>query len=184
MEKTVRTRIIAISKETVILLLAVAAAVVLPQIVHSIGVLVGVGGMLGQILLPMYIPVFVIGFYRGTVSGALTGFLAPLFSFWITGMPATAVLPYIMVELVAIGAFSGLLAKSQRSALLRVSAALVGAKAIRLALLVGNICFSNIGALTASRVFGDVVRSIPGIVLQLVVVTLLLKNKEKERNDR
>lgn len=184
MEKTIRSKIIALSKETAILLSAVVAAVVLPQIVHGIGVLAGVGGMLGQILLPMYIPVFVIGFYRGTVSGVLTGFLAPLVSFLITGMPATTVLPYIMIELIAIGALSGLLAKSQRPALLRVTVALVGAKAIRLALFVANICFSNIGSLTASLVFGDVIRSIPGIVLQLVVVTLLLKNKEKERDVR
>ena len=92
MEKTIRRKIIALSKETAILLSAVVAAVVLPQIVHGIGVLAGVGGMLGQILLPMYIPVFVISFYRGTVSGVLTGFLAPLVSFLITGMPATTVL--------------------------------------------------------------------------------------------
>ena len=182
MEKTIRSKIIALSKETAILLSAVVAAVVLPQIVHGIGVLAGVGGMLGQILLPMYIPVFVIGFYRGTVSGALTGFLAPLISFWITGMPATTILPYMMIELIAIGTFSGLLAKSHGSALLRVTAALVGAKAIRLALFVGNLCFSNIGSLTASLVFGDVLRSLPGIALQLIVVTLLLKNKEKDRD--
>ena len=113
MEKTIRSRIMALSKETAILILAIAAAVVLPQIVHGIGVLAGVGGMLGQILLPMYIPVFVIGFYRGPVSGILTGLLAPLVSFWMTGMPAVNILPYMMIELIAIGALAGFLAEKR-----------------------------------------------------------------------
>ena len=182
MEKTLRSRIMAISKETAILILAIAAAVVLPQMVHGIGVLAGVGGMLGQILLPMYIPVFVIAFYRGPVSGILTGLLAPLVSFWMTGMPATTILPYMMVELIAIGALAGLLAKNTLPALVRVLLAQVGAKAVRLLIFAGNLYFATEGALTASMVFGDVVRSIPGILLQLVVVTMLLKMKEKEDN--
>ena len=182
MEKTIRSRIMALSKETAILILAIAAAVVLPQIVHGIGVLAGVGGMLGQILLPMYIPVFVIGFYRGPVSGILTGLFAPLVSFWMTAMPAMNILPYMMIELIAIGALAGLLAKSKGAALWRVFLVQVGAKAVRLLIFAGNLYFAIDGALTVSLVFGDVVRSIPGILLQLVVVTVLLKMKEKEDN--
>ena len=182
MEKTIRSRIIAFSKETAILISAIVAAVLLPQMVHAVGVVAGVGGMLGQILLPMYIPVFVIGFYRGPVSGILTGLLAPLVSFWMTGMPAMNILPYMMIELIAIGALAGLLAKSKGAALWRVLLVQVGAKAVRLLAFAGNLYFATEGALTASMVFGDVVRSIPGILLQLVVVTVLLKMKEKEDN--
>ena len=182
MEKTIRSRIMAFSKETAILILALAAAVLLPQMVHAVGVVTGVGGMLGQILLPMYIPVFVIGFYRGPVSGILTGLFAPLISFWMTGMPAMNILPYMMIELIAIGALAGLLAKSKGAALWRVLMVQAGAKAIRLLIFAGNLYFAIDGALTASLVFGDVVRSIPGILLQLVVVTVLLKMKEKEDN--
>ena len=182
MEKTIRSRIIAFSKETAILISAIVAAVLLPQMVHAVGVVAGVGGMLGQILLPMYIPVFVIGFYRGPVSGILTGLLAPLVSFWMTGMPAMNILPYMMIELIAIGALAGLLAKSKGAALWRVLMVQAGAKAIRLLIFAGNLYFAIDGALTASMVFGDVVRSIPGILLQLVVVTVLLKMKEKEDN--
>ncbi len=54
--------------------------------------------------------------------------------------------------------------------------------AIRLLAFAGNLYFATEGALRASLVFGDVVRSIPGILLQLVVVTALLKMKEKEDN--
>ena len=164
------------------MILAIAAAVLLPQMVHAVGVVTGVGGMLGQILLPMYIPVFVIGFYRGPVSGILTGLFAPLISFWMTGMPAMNILPYMMIELIAIGALAGLLAKSKGAALWRVLMVQAGAKAIRLLIFAGNLYFAIDGALTASLVFGDVVRSIPGILLQLAVVTVLLKIKEKEEN--
>ena len=182
MEKTIRSRIIAFSKETAILISAIVAAVLLPQMVHGIGVVTGVGGMLGQILLPMYIPVFVIGFYRGPVSGILTGLFAPLISFWMTGMPAMNILPYMMIELIAIGALAGLLAKSKGAALWRVLMVQAGAKAVRSLIFAGNLYFATEGALTVSAVFGDVVRSIPGILLQLVVVTVLLKMKEKEDN--
>ena len=182
MEKTIRSKVIEWSKETAILILAIVAAVLLPQMVQGIGVVTGVGGMLGQILLPMYIPVFVIGFYRGPVSGILTGLFAPLISFWMTGMPAMNILPYMMIELIAIGALAGLLAKSKGAALWRVLVVQAGAKAIRLLIFAGNLYFAIDGALTASLVFGDVVRSIPGILLQLVVVTVLLKMKEKEEN--
>lgn len=182
MEKTLRSKLIELSKEAAILLAAIVAAVVLPQMVHGIGVLAGVGGMLGQILLPMYIPVFVIGFYRGHVSGVLTGILAPLVSFWITKMPATSILPYMMIELIAIGLLAGLLSQNTLPALVRVLFVQIGAKVLRLAIFACNMYFASEGALTASLVFGDVVRSIPGIILQLVVVTLLIKIKEKERN--
>ena len=184
MEKALRSRVIKLSKETAILLVAVIAAVALPQIVHGIGLFVGVGGMLGQILLPMYIPVLIIGFYRGPISGALTGFLAPLVSFCITGMPALAVLPYIMIELIAIGALAGLLAENELPAVLRVLLVQVVAKAIRLAAFGCNVYFATAGTLTAALLFGDVIRSVPGILLQLIVVTLLLKNKENDSDVR
>ena len=95
MENTIRKKAISLSREAAFILMTVLSAVVLPQILHGVGALLGVGGQLGQMLLPMYIPVLIIGFYRGPVPAAVVGLAAPLLSFALTGMPAVGILPYI-----------------------------------------------------------------------------------------
>ena len=179
MENVFTKKAIRLSKEAAFLLLTVVCAVLLPQIFHAVGILVGVGGKLGQIFLPMYIPVLIIGFYRGPATGALSGLLSPLVSFAITEMPSAALLPYITVELVAMGALAGLFAKSKLPAVPRVLSVQVIAKLIRIAVL-ATVLFVSSGTLTASALFAGLLISLPGVVLQLALVSFLLIRKEKQ----
>ena len=179
MEKALFKRtLIKISKETLFILLTVASAVILPQIFHGVGVLLGVGGKLGQILLPMYLPVLIIGFYRGIAPGAVAGFFAPLISFALTGMPQESLLPYITVELIATGALAGVFAKIKIPATLRVLSVQALAKALRLIIFAIALYSAN-GAITATALFAGIVSSIPGILLQLILVSYLIIKKEK-----
>ena len=181
METTIRNKVIHLSKEAALIAVALVSAVLLPQIVHAIGVLAGVGGMLGQILLPMYIPVLIIGFYRGPVSGILTGLAAPLVSFAITQMPAESILPYITVELVAMGALAGFLSNVKLFPTLRVLAVQLGAKVMRIAIFACYLYFAG-REITAAALFGDIGRSLPGVALQLILLTVLLISKQKDRH--
>ena len=178
MEATLRKAVIKLSRESAFVHLTVACAVALPQIFHGLGVLLGVGGKLGQIFLPMYIPVIILGFYRGPVVGAVTGLLAPLVSFAITGMPTEALLPYITIELITTGLLAGVICEVKMHATLRILSVQVGAKAVRLLTFL-TVSLAKTGTVTLSQLFAGILTSIPGIVLQLVLLTYLLMNKEK-----
>ena len=178
MEKLLTKRVVRLSKEAAFVLVTVVCAVVLPQIFHALGVVLGIGGALGQMFLPMYIPVLIFGFYRGSASGAVAGLLAPLASFALTNMPTAALLPFITLELIATGLLAGVFAKSKLPAALRVLAVQVGAKLVRIAAFAISLYAAN-GAVSVSVLFGGILTSIPGVVLQLVLVTLFLTKKEK-----
>ena len=178
MEKILRKRIINLSKEAAFILLTVVCAVVLPQIFHAVGVLLGVGGALGQIFLPMYIPVLIIGFNRGIFAGAITGLLAPLVSFAITSMPSESLLPFITLELIATGILAGVLFKAKLPAVLRVLSVQVIAKLVRLAVFAISLYVTS-GTVSASALFAGVLTSVPGVLLQLALVSLLIVKKEK-----
>ena len=178
MEKLLNKKVVRLTKEAAFVLITVVCAVVLPQIFHAAGVIFGIGGALGQMFLPMYIPVLIFGFYRGPVSGAVAGLLAPLASFAVTGMPAAAMLPFITIELIATGLLAGAFAASKLPAVLRVLAVQVGAKIVRLAAFAISLYAAN-GALSASALFAGILTSVPGVILQLVIVTFLIVKKEK-----
>ena len=179
MEKILSKKMIQLSKETAFILLTVIGAVVLPQIFHVVGVWFGVGGKLGQIFLPMYIPILIIGFYRGPASGAIAGLIAPLISFALTKMPSSALLPFITVELMATGLLAGIFAKSKLPAVLRIFLVQVIAKMVRLAVVAISLYIAN-GAVSMGLLFNGVLTSIPGVVLQLVLLTILIVRKEKK----
>lgn len=89
----------------------VALAVLLPQLVHLVA---GASG--GVQWLPMYLPVLLGGCLLGWKWGLGVGVLSPLVSFAITSlagnaMPAAGRLPYMMAELAAFAAVSGLFSK-------------------------------------------------------------------------
>lgn len=179
MEKSLSKRTAKISTEAAFILLTVVSAVVLPQIFHAFGVLLGVGGKLGQIFLPMYIPVLIIGFYRGPVPGAIAGLLAPLASFLIANMPTSALLPFITVELVATGLLAGVFMSFKLPALLRVFLVQLSAKALRLFTLTVSLLVSG-GTVTASALTNGILLSLPGVAIQLALLTYLIVRKEKQ----
>ena len=179
MEKIIRKTAAKITEEALFILFTVAAAVILPQLLHVAGAQIGVGGQLGQMFLPMYLPVMILGFYRGACSGAVVGAIAPLVSFALTGMPAEKILPYIMIELVATGLLAGMFAKTQMPSLLCVLSVQVLAKAIRLGAF-ATVMLVNVGSINTSSLTVGIVTSIPGLVLQLVAIPCLLHYTNKK----
>ncbi|MBR5134221.1 MAG: ECF transporter S component [Clostridia bacterium] len=176
MEKTFRKTMLTVSKEALFLLLTIAAAVILPQILHGIGMTFGVGGKLGQMFLPMYLPVLLIGFSRGRVSGTIAGLVTPLVSFALTAMPSAALLPFITIELTATGLLAGQFSRAKMPVVCRVLTVQVVAKAIRLAALALSLYMTS-GVVAASSLFAGVVISLPGVVLQWAVVGAFLAKR-------
>ena len=179
MEKSLSKKTINVSTEATFILLTVVCAVVLPQFFHAAGLLLGVGGKLGQIFLPMYIPVLIIGFYRGPVTGAIAGLLSPIVSFLITGMPSSVLLPFITIELIATGMLAGVFSESKLPAVSRVLLVQVIAKLVRLSAFAISSYLTN-GTVSATALFSGILTSVPGVVLQLALVTYLILKKEEQ----
>ena len=179
MQRSLSKKTIQLSREAAFILLTVIGAVVLPQIFHALGVSLGVGGKLGQIFLPMYIPILIIGFYRGPVSGAIAGLCAPLISFALTGMPSATLLPFITLELIATGVLAGVFSKLKMPVLLRIFSVQVLAKIVRLTAFAISL-YAASGTVRMAALFNGVLTSIPGVVLQLVLLTVLIVRKEKQ----
>ena len=84
--------------------LMLAFGIALPQIFHLTGI-----PQAGEIFLPMHIPVILTGFVIGGDYGFIIGVLTPIISHFVTGMPGTPRLPFMIGELAIYGLVSGLL---------------------------------------------------------------------------
>jgi hypothetical protein len=82
------------------LVLIAAAAVLLPSLSHTMGWPV-------RSFLPMHWPVILAGLVFGWRGGIVVGLLAPVASYFVSGMPLPAILPAMTVELAAYGALAG-----------------------------------------------------------------------------
>lgn len=88
--------------KTVTTAVCIALCVVLPFAFHMIPE----GGTLFS---PMHLPVLLCGIVCGPFYGVLCGLSGPLLSGFITGMPAMAYLPTMMIELAIYGLVTGLM---------------------------------------------------------------------------
>lgn len=151
--------------------LLVAVGLILPQIFHMVG-----GKAVGSVFSPMHLPVLVSGLLLGPALGAAVGFLTPLLSALATGMPPMAILPFMLCELTAYGAVSGVLARRFPLYPSLIGAQVAGRVVYAAALFVGGTVFGMQCAAPAS-VLTSIVTGLPGIVLQLALapaVVLLL----------
>lgn len=151
--------------------LLVAVGLILPQIFHMVG-----GKAVGSVFSPMHLPVLVSGLLLGPALGAAVGFLTPLLSALATGMPPMAILPFMLCELTAYGAVSGVLARKFPLYPSLIGAQVAGRVVYAAALFVGGTVFGMQCAAPAS-VLTSIVTGLPGIVLQLALapaVVLLL----------
>lgn len=173
MEKVLNNSKSSLKRRGLYLLLSVAAAVVLPQILHAAGVLTGTGAALGQALLPMYFPVILLGFCAGPAYGAAAGIISPILSFAVSGMPAAALLPFMTAELFCFGLFAGLIKKAKINFAIKVLAVQLAARLVRLA----AVWIIRPAALNAT--LSALALGIPGIILQLLLVPLVVKKLER-----
>lgn len=128
----------------------------------------------GTIFLPMHIPVFLCGLCCGWSYGLLCGFMGPILSSFLTGMPGIALLPTMMVELAIYGSLSGLLGHSLpvKNTLLK----------LYLSMLPAMLCGRMIAGILRASLFangeysfalwfsGYFITALPGICIQLLLV--------------
>ena len=164
---------------TAAVLVAVAAAVALPELFHAVGALTGAGTALGQTFLPMHLPILLVGLLAGPAAGAAAGSLAPAVSFLLSGMPAAGILPFMAVELAAYGLAAGLLACRQMPVLLKVLLAQLAGRVCRMAAVLFAGYVLGIWGMSAASVWTAVAAGLPGLVLQWCLIPVLMLAVER-----
>lgn len=162
------------TKSMILTAFCIALGLVLPTAFHAIGA--------GNVFLPMHIPVLLCGLLCGWQYGAVCGFVVPLLSSLLTGMPPIfPVAPAMMLELCAYGCIAGLLYRGKFK--LNLYVALAGA-------MLGGRIVSGIANATilgmagkpygfAAFITGTFVTALPGIILQLVALPVLVAALQK-----
>jgi predicted membrane protein len=169
-------------KKLIMSALCLALGLVLPSFFHMFGA--------GTVFLPMHIPVLLCGLICGAPYGAAVGIVLPFISSAITGMPPifpTAVA--MCFELCTYGLVSGMMYRRyQRNIYLSLVAGMLAGRGVS-----GIANAVILGAAGQPYGFGmfvtaSFVTSIPGIIIQLVliplIVTVLLKAGVISRTDR
>jgi len=177
-------RVSEVRTKTVAVLLAVAAAVVLPQLVHIAGVALGAGTGIGAMLLPMHLPVLFVGCLMGPAAGVAAGCLSPLVSYVLTGMPMQAMLPFIVAELMVYGLVSGWMSKKLCKPILKVLIAQTVGRMVRSAMVLASVYLIGNSALTLRASWSYITAGVWGIAIQLLILPVLLSYVEKKRRER
>ena len=154
----------------------IALCVVLPLALHLIP---GAGSLnLGTLLSPMHLPVLLCGLVCGWQYGLVCGIIGPLLSSLLTSMPGWGYLPNMMIELALYGLISGIMIGLVRTGKQTVDLYI----SLVTAMLVGRILTGIARALTLgifmpvtleSWATGYFVSSLPGIILQLILLPVL-----------
>ena len=168
----------AIKNKCITVILAIASAVILPQLFHAVGIVSGTGNLLGAAFLPMHLPVFLAAFLGGPAVGLVSGCVSPVISFFISGMPAAGVLPFMVLELAAYGLVGGLLSNKKMPVFGKLIITQVAGRAVRaLAVIIAIYVLDNTGIQLAS-IWNMVTAALPGILLQWALIPLLMYRME------
>ena len=163
----------------------VALDVAIPWLCHHIHPLAG------PTFLPMFFFTLLAGLLFGWRVGLLVGFLTPLVSYGVSGMPFLWRLPQIVIENSIFGLSVGLLQEKFRPNVIwsLLGAMVIGRLALMLAVLV--IHWGEVNPLI--WVWQTIQQGWPGIVIQLVSLPLIIKglnnwfskrNHDREQNVR
>ena len=170
--------------KTVASVLAVVAAVALPQLFHLLGMVTNMGTSLGETFLPMHIAIFLVAFFAGPWAGLAAGALSPAVSFGLTTlmgspMPALVMLPFMIIELAVYGLATGLLAKTKLPSIVTLLLAQIMGRAVRaLAIVIGVYAFGS--PMNVAVIWNSVLAGLPGLILQWIIVPLLVYYVEKK----
>ena len=176
---------LSLGTKTAATLLAIVAAVVLPQLFHVIGAVSGQGTMLGVAFLPMHLPILMVGLLAGPYAGIAAGAAGPLVSFALSGMPTAAMLPFMMIELAVYGLAAGLLRDVKMPVLAKVVLAQVAGRVVRAAAILLAVYGFGSTSVTAATIWGSIVTGLPGLILQWSVLPLLIFWVEnRQKNER
>lgn len=154
-------------KKSIITAVCIALCVVLPMAFHAIP-------NAGSMYCPMHIPVLLCGLICGWQYGLLCGLVGPALSTLFTGMPPVAYLPSMMVEIAVYGTICGLMMKFIKTKKTYVDLYISLGAAMLCGRIIGGIAKALIFARgdysLAAWATGYFVTSLPGIIIQLVLV--------------
>lgn len=148
--------------------LFIAGGLILPTVFHQFG-------GTGPVFLPMHIPVLLAGFFLGPAMGALVGFVTPLLSSLLTGMPALfPMLPIMLGELTVYGLVAGYCASRRWPTLVSLLSAMVAGRLAYGLVFTVMIKVLKLAVPAKLSVTAAVVTGLPGIAIQLVFITALM----------
>ena len=159
--------------------LFIAMGIITPMIFHTFN-------LTGVIFLPMHLPVIIGGFLLGPSYGAVVGFITPVISGFLTGMPPVMpTMPIMALELCGYAFATGFLYSKTN----KIYTSLIGSMIFgRLCAVVGAFILSVSFAPQISPlpyIISAVTNGLPGIAVQILVIPTLVKfmvtNKETSR---
>ena len=153
--------------------LFVSLGIILPFFFHQFGIA-------GRIFLPMHFPVFFAGILMGPLCGAMVGFLSPVLSFFLTGMPPPYAVPLMALELPTYGISIGLFYRYLKLPLLicLLLSMLLGRCAFAIGLFVIGI-FIELPINFITFLEASFITGLPGIILQLFLIPSLILRLKK-----
>lgn len=163
------------TKKLVLSGLFIAVGIILPIAFHAVE-----GG--GSIFLPMHIPVLIAGFFLDWPFALAVGVLTPLLSSLFTGMPPLfPVLLFMIPELAVYGIVVSLL---YRKLNMNIYASLIISMIcgrIMAGIVVWILAIFFMAKLPGPVVFvqGAIVKGIPGIIIQLILIPIIVFAVEK-----
>lgn len=158
-------------KKSIITAICLALCVVLPQAFHSIP-------QAGSIYLPMHIPVLLCGLICGWSYGLLCGFLGPVLSTLLTGMPSVALLPSMAAECACYGLLSGLMMKIIHTKIIYID--------LYLSLIISMLGGRIVAGIARALIFAPgettiitwatsfFITGLPGIIIQLLLIPSII----------
>jgi len=166
------------TKKLVYTALCIALGIVLPQLMHTIP-------NAGSIFLPMHLPVLLCGLLCGWSYGLVCGALTPILSSFITGMPPMAYVAGMTAELAVYGLLTGLLigAIKTKKPITKIYISLVTAMiAGRVVYGLLNAAIFNVGSYSVQIWLTSLfITSLPGIIIQLILIPALVLALKKAR---
>ena len=153
--------------------------VALPRIFHILA-----GSSAGATFLPMHIAVLIAALTFGALSASVVAGSSVLFSYLLTGMPALARLPYMLIELVIYAILLSIFNKKFNSYISLMATIVLGR------ILYAGVLFTAINVMNFHTYGISVIESIktgiPGLIIQLLCVPFIAKlmnERLKLKND-
>lgn len=165
-----------VKAQTLATLAAVVTAVAIPQLLHVIGAVSGIGTVLGEVFLPMHFPILLVGLLAGPYAGAVSGLLGPAVSFALSGMPGHVMLPFMMIELCVYGLSAGILRDVKIPVVAKVLVSQVSGRAVRAVAMLISIYALGLHSVRVEVIWMSAVTGIFGLLLQWIFLPFVVNH--------
>lgn len=156
--------------------LCISLGIVLSYFMHSFG-----SPGLGSILLPMHIPVLICGFVCGPWYGVSSGFITPVLSFLLMGLPP--IFPVgvsMMFELATYGFLSAFMYRMMKGKiLLPLIISMIGGRLVMAGINLILFQFLHEPYGIAIFISSALITAMPGIIIQLTLIPIIVHSLKK-----